>query len=39
MTSIPADNRIYTDNSLTISKTPLGKPLVSVAVEPTNTVR
>jgi len=36
MTSIPADNRIYTDNSLTIGKTPLGKPLVSVAVEPTN---
>ena len=36
MASIPADNRIYTDNSLTIGKTPLGKPLVSVAVEPTN---
>jgi hypothetical protein len=39
MTSIAAENRIYTDNSLTIGTTPLGKPLVSVAVEPTNTVR
>lgn len=37
MTSIPADNRIYADNSLTIGKTPPGQALgVFVAVEPTN---
>ena len=36
MTSIAAENRIYANNSLTIGKNPLGKPLVSVAVEPTN---
>jgi len=37
MTSIPADNRIYADNSLTIGKPPPGQALgVFVAVEPTN---
>lgn len=39
MTSIPADNRIYADNSLTIGKPPLGKPLVCLWLSSPPTAR
>ena len=40
MTSLPADNRIYADNSLTIGKTPpLGKPLVCLWLSSPPTAR